>query len=51
VKGENEESGPIAGLIPRPPGPTDVTLPLLLLLVATMGVVAWRLSRRHGPTA
>jgi hypothetical protein len=46
VKGESEENGPIAGIVPRPPGPTDITIPLLLLVVAAMAFAGWRYQRR-----
>jgi hypothetical protein len=47
VKGESEEQGPIAGLVPRPPGPTDLTLPLLLVLLAGAAVFGVRAFRRY----
>ena len=50
VKGESEENGPIAGLVPHPPGTTDITIPLLLVVIAAMAFAGWRVSRR-GPAA
>jgi hypothetical protein len=51
VRGESKERGPVAGLVPRAPSPTDITIPLLLLAVALMAVVGWRIQRRRGPIA
>jgi hypothetical protein len=46
VKGESRGGGAIAGVVPRPPAPSDLSLPLMLLLIAGLAFAGVRAFRR-----
>jgi hypothetical protein len=52
VRGESRRSRtPVAGVIPRPPEPVEVTLPLLIALCSGAWLVGRRLHRRRADAA